>query len=383
MSMQTRTTTRRAWLVAVTVVAVGAIDARADAGQLEINQTCAVETGCFPGDAPGFPVTIDAAAIASSFRLTSDLEIAALATTGIEVSQHDVTIDLGGFRIISSGCVGATTAACMQPFATSGFGIRSVVGLGRLHVFNGSIVGMANDGIDAGSESLVEDVLVRWNADEGVSLFDSSTVRRVRAIENGGEGIRVRGGSRVEDSMAFGNGFAGVFAFFQVTVSAIQSFANDREGVEMIGGHLADSVARGNGLGSVSDEADRSGIRTSSSSDATIRSSLSLDHPHDGFHLDRRAIVSRSVSSGNLADGFHCLDTCTLSRSVARSNAKSGVRAEGGRIEQLVVRENLSGFTLAPGVGYADSTLTGNGTPPGIFGGVNVGGNTCDAALCP
>ena len=29
-------------------------------GQLEINQACAINTGCFSGDAPGFLVTITA-----------------------------------------------------------------------------------------------------------------------------------------------------------------------------------------------------------------------------------------------------------------------------------------------------------------------------------
>jgi hypothetical protein len=29
-------------------------------GVLEINQTCAVQTGCFSGDTAGFPVTISA-----------------------------------------------------------------------------------------------------------------------------------------------------------------------------------------------------------------------------------------------------------------------------------------------------------------------------------
>jgi hypothetical protein len=28
-------------------------------GRYEINQTCAEQTGCFPGDSPGFPITIE------------------------------------------------------------------------------------------------------------------------------------------------------------------------------------------------------------------------------------------------------------------------------------------------------------------------------------
>ena len=32
--------------------------AAASDGVLEISRTCAIQTGCFPGDAPGLPVTI-------------------------------------------------------------------------------------------------------------------------------------------------------------------------------------------------------------------------------------------------------------------------------------------------------------------------------------
>ena len=35
-----------------------ALPAFADEGVLEINQVCAVNTGCFVGDSAGFPVTI-------------------------------------------------------------------------------------------------------------------------------------------------------------------------------------------------------------------------------------------------------------------------------------------------------------------------------------
>jgi hypothetical protein len=49
-------------------------------GVLEINQTCAVNTGCFAGDAPGFPVTISAT---GSYELTSNLTATANNTDGI------------------------------------------------------------------------------------------------------------------------------------------------------------------------------------------------------------------------------------------------------------------------------------------------------------
>ena len=41
-------------------------------GVLEINQTCAVQTGCFVGDTAGYPVTIYSKT-GGSYRLTGDL----------------------------------------------------------------------------------------------------------------------------------------------------------------------------------------------------------------------------------------------------------------------------------------------------------------------
>lgn len=54
----------------LTLIVTFATPAFAVDGVLEINQTCAVQTGCFSGDTPGFPVTINAT---GSYRLTSNL----------------------------------------------------------------------------------------------------------------------------------------------------------------------------------------------------------------------------------------------------------------------------------------------------------------------
>lgn len=40
--------------------ALSSIPASASDGVLEINQTCAIQTGCFAGDTAGLPVTISA-----------------------------------------------------------------------------------------------------------------------------------------------------------------------------------------------------------------------------------------------------------------------------------------------------------------------------------
>ncbi len=51
-------------------------------GVAEINQTCAVQTGCFSGDTAGYPVSIEGSA-GRSYRLTSDLVIQSVNSNGI------------------------------------------------------------------------------------------------------------------------------------------------------------------------------------------------------------------------------------------------------------------------------------------------------------
>ncbi|MBY0401631.1 hypothetical protein K2X89_15160, partial [Myxococcota bacterium] len=90
---------RLASALAVAFIDVLAVDpVCASDGILEINQTCATLSGCFSGDAPGFPVTIDGTA-GSSYLLTSDLVVRNVNTDGIFVSVARISIDLNGFGV--------------------------------------------------------------------------------------------------------------------------------------------------------------------------------------------------------------------------------------------------------------------------------------------
>ena len=62
--------------------------ASASEGALEINQTCALQTGCFAGDTPGLPVTLTQP---GSYRLTSNLSQALATTNVLQISANDVS----------------------------------------------------------------------------------------------------------------------------------------------------------------------------------------------------------------------------------------------------------------------------------------------------
>ena len=77
------------------------VSAHAADGVLEINQICALHTGCFAGDAAGFPVTIGKS---GSYVLTGDLD----QPTGwmqplIDIQVSNVSLDLAGFAIRGNG----------------------------------------------------------------------------------------------------------------------------------------------------------------------------------------------------------------------------------------------------------------------------------------
>jgi hypothetical protein len=83
-------------ILSTAVLLVIAFPALAVDGVIEINQTCAVATGCFAGDTAGFPVSISPA---RSYVLTSNLTVSDPEANAIEVLVNDVTLDLNGHSI--------------------------------------------------------------------------------------------------------------------------------------------------------------------------------------------------------------------------------------------------------------------------------------------
>lgn len=153
--------------------------ALASDGVFEINQTCAVNTGCFSEDTPGFPVTVNAS---GSYRLTGHLFVTGANVTVIEITTGDVTLDLNGFSI-----------RCLffgPPCAGNGTGI----------------------GIDADRENNVTVLngTVRDIAGAAIVVGPGGVVDRVRAIANG-SGLNVTQGY-IRDCLAEGNLGAGFFA---------------------------------------------------------------------------------------------------------------------------------------------------------------------------
>ena len=174
----TRTFPLSLGLAAVLVLGLG-FAAQANQGVLEINATCAINTGCFAGDSPGYPVQITPAAPAKSFVLTSDLAVSSASTTAIEIARTNVTLDLQGFEIACR--VPPFNVPCTSnPNATAfegGDGVRVFsTSVSFVEIRNGTISSMGDDGTELGPNALVRNVrasgnFVSGNAGTGIRML--------------------------------------------------------------------------------------------------------------------------------------------------------------------------------------------------------------------
>jgi hypothetical protein len=219
-------------------------------GVLEINQACAVNTGCFAGDAASFPVTITQP---GSYRLTGNLDLTSTPNTDAIVLQATVTLDLGGFSIQGPiTCTGAgPTLSCG---AGTGSGVLFDPSAQASVVRNGTVQGMGETGVGGDAHQIqIESIRAVNNGRDGVSAQGDTIIRQCTAFANGEDGVDVDAGSLVESTVAVGNGDDGV----------------ETDGPSTI---VRGVSARGNGAA--------------------------------GVHTETFAVVSETTSSENAAEGF-------------------------------------------------------------------------------
>ena len=179
-------------------------------GQVAITQARAMAGGVTPGDAPGFPVSIN---LPGSYVLSSNLTVPNASTHAIEINASHVTVDLNGFAILGlTDCLGGS-----NPCANSGDGIGIYTPAFRFNITvrRGTIQGMGEAGVELlGDSHLVEFLHVRSNGVIGVSVFASvgkggSVVQHNTVQQNGLLGIRVSSGI-VADNTVSTNGPNGI-----------------------------------------------------------------------------------------------------------------------------------------------------------------------------
>lgn len=229
---------RSALVLALAIVPSG--PAFATDGVREINQTCAVQSGCFDGDPPGFPVTITTS---GSYRLTSNLDYPGASASAITLAASDVALDLGGHTVKGTnnctvGPNGWVTGCSENGGFTAIDGFASV----RDRVTNGRVFAASEVGIHLADASEVRDVQVSNCSNTGVVLGSRSIVASVSSIGNGANGIAATGPALVRDVVVTNNRLDGVTAGPGSTVSGSTTSDNGSDGITATTG----SLVRGN-----------------------------------------------------------------------------------------------------------------------------------------
>jgi len=159
-------------------------------GVLEINQACAVNTGCFAGDTAGFPVEITQP---GSYTLTGSLDLNSepvpANATGLLVSADFVSIDLNGFSIIGPyDCSGGPPG---EP--GTGDGIRATGS--HTHVRNGIVRGVGRDALSLGADATVDSMTINCSGRDGVRTGERARATSSHITRCAGVGLNLGPGS--------------------------------------------------------------------------------------------------------------------------------------------------------------------------------------------
>jgi len=183
----------------------------AGTGAIELNQACVAE-GCFEGDDPGFPVTIQNS---GSYRLTSDLEVTSTGSAAILISATSgTTLELGGFTIQGpTTCTGEPTAPgnCTPEPLRSGIQVDGNYAV----IANGQVSGF-RFGIDCEVSCKVINMTITDSYYDGLNIAPTLDARSLilfdsRLIRNGDDGIQASGRHHlVRDSLFRANGGRGI-----------------------------------------------------------------------------------------------------------------------------------------------------------------------------
>lgn len=338
--------------------------ADASDGVLEINQTCAVSSGCFSGDTAGFPVTIDGSA-GRSYVLTSDLEVDDAGTDGIFISTARVSIDLNGFAMTGPTVCSGTPTTCSP--TGSGSGIRAGLftdGTFReVAVSNGAVHGFGLYGLFLREAAHVQNVRVTSNGATGIGVDLHSVVDGCVVEQNGDDGIKALGANVVTRTTASLNGGRGIYSGPGSTV--IGNSVRDNGSIGIVGGGglpgamgtlVADNSVRENG----GDGIFMASGGTARGNTVTLNADDGIDGG-DGTLILENTIVDNGDAAGD--DGIECDAGCAIRGNVVRSS-------EG------------FGLNLGAGSAYTGNTITAN-TGGTAVGGVARSENYCDGAAAP
>ncbi|MDX2145910.1 MAG: right-handed parallel beta-helix repeat-containing protein [Planctomycetota bacterium] len=239
----------------------------------------------------------------------------------IEITANDVTIDLGGFLITSSGT---------SPHAID----ATVSGLRGITVRNGTVLGFASTGVDLGflNSCTLHDLNVR-SCGNGALLGSDARVRDCTFSDNEGAGLLLNAGGSVENCVAAEN-LTGFSSQGRTVFRGCSARSNAERGFSVLSGAVVtDCSASFNG--------------------------------QDGFWLQSGGTISNSQSTSNLGAGIYLNGYGVATNNNCVSNASGIVAAnEASRIDSNHVSLNtVNGIqTISSNNIIVRNTARSNGT---------------------
>lgn len=199
------------WTTYTFIIAIFMTAVNTASAQFLIDENCAINSlgGCFPGDNPGYPVTISSP---GTYRLTSNLTTTQTATNIINIESNDVTIDLNGFSLIGPLTCSGPTPTCTPASNPLGDGIKTTNTRSNITIKNGIISGLGGSGIQltAGNNHTVHDVIIDQNGSNGIVIDQDGIIRQSSVTNNGGIGIISGANSLIQNNNVYNNFSAGI-----------------------------------------------------------------------------------------------------------------------------------------------------------------------------
>mgnify|MGYP005847141079 CR=1 FL=1 len=185
--------------LAASIISIMAAPAIGQSGAFEINQAC-VADGCFPGDEPGFPVSL---AEPGTYILTSNLTVIDPNVLGIDFGASNIALDLNRFSVSGPVVCTGEPATCDQSGPAVGVngGFHE-----NLRITNGTVSGFSQWGVVTGPNSYIINIVSRSNFARGIVAREGTQVLNSKALQNEGAGISLREDSIARGIIASGNG---------------------------------------------------------------------------------------------------------------------------------------------------------------------------------
>lgn len=244
-------------------------------GRLEISSAC-VDNGCFPGDDPGYPVTISQP---GSYVLKSALNPPP-SEVGIQAEADFVTLDLAGFSV---------SRTSVGPNGIAGVLVLNV----GIEVRNGHVSGMGAGCIQMGEAGIVRGVLAEDCAGNGITA-SSSVMSGNRTRRSGNIGILAFSTSVLRENVSDQSSAGGIVALSGSVALGNTASSNDARGLFA-------------GLGSVA-------VNNTASRNGT-----------SGIHAAAGCLIEANTATGNELHGIESAGSCNVRENTARGNQQVGL----------------------------------------------------------